>query len=181
MYFDSAYKYIIGVQNSATDVKFALTISGGEDVELALLNGDKNHINNVDSPTLDNSRRWYFTLSGTDLSNLSLNVVVTGSDETGSLFFDDLVKYNNNDIFQDRYGISTESIIEQIKELDTQGEFKYNYSVDAATAIEDPVVGKSFFSSNHVFNNYAISEAVLKSPNEKSDQIKTIVSIVNNR
>lgn len=175
----SEYKYIIGIRNDSASVTFGLNIhKKGQTTNLVtLLNGDTTHIN--ESNNLDSTHTWYFTLSGVDLSNLVIEVTTKGTDSNGLLMFDDLLKYVDNPLFEDNYNISVDDILSEIRLYDTDGVFKYNVAVDPDTKIDDPIIGKSFFSEKHIFNKYAISEAVLRPPTEKSQA--NIISIINNR
>ena len=174
----SDYKYIIGIRNDATDVTFGLNIHNkGQTTNLVeLLNGE-NTLN--ENNNLDSSHTWYFKLEGNNLETLELTITTKGTDSNGLLMFDNLLKYVDNPIFEENYNISVGDIIKEIKVYDTEGIFKYNVQVDEATKIDDPVIGKSFFSEKHIFNKYAISEALLKPPKEKSSP--NIISIINNR
>lgn len=171
----NGFKYLLGINNNANKVTFNISIT--------TKTGTKNllqPLNNTNS-SLGSEHLWYFILSGDDLSDLKLNVTTEGTDDNGMLVFDDLVKYQDNDLFLDRYNISVNDILAFIKNYDSHTQFKYNYIVDEATKIEDPVVGKSFFSEKHIFNNYAIPEALLKPPVDRTLQNESIISIINNR
>lgn len=171
----NGFKYLIGINNSAIKVNFNLKITTKR--------GTTNLVDplNSDNKSLGTEHPWYFILSGEDLSDLVLTVTTEGVDENGMLVFDDLIKYQDNELFLNRYNLSVEDILAFIKHYSGHTQFKYNYVVDEATKIDDPIVGKSFFSNNHIFNSYAISEALLKPPVDRSLQNESIISIINNR
>ena len=174
----SGYKYIIGVTNSAASpVTFGMKITKNDVNLLQLLNGDDAQNNSND---LDSSHPWYFKLEGEDLTGLKLEITVKNSDPSGQIVFDDLLKYVDNDSFQANYDITVQDILDKIKTYYSYEKFKYNYIVDPATAILDPIEGNSFFEENHIFNSYAIAEGLLKPPATRSTN-DTIISIINNR
>ena len=105
----------------------------------------------------------------------------TEIDPEGEIILNDLFKYTDNTLFEERYGISAQDIIDEINNLDKDKQFKYNYTVSEESKIEDPLLGKAFFENYHIFNKYAISEAILKAPLDKTVKNPSIISIINNR
>ena len=167
----NGYKYILGVKNPSTLATFKITISD-KNVTCKLLNSDDEYLG---------EGTWYYSIEGSDLSNMTLSLSIVGNDAESYLTFEDLLKYEDNTLFEERYGISSDTIWEAIKVYDKGNNFKYNYTVDENTRIDDPLEGKTFFYSQHIFNKYALSEALLKAPVDRTTKNPSIISIINNR
>ena len=168
----SKYKYILGVKNPSISASFKLSIPN-ENIVCKLLNSDDEY---------PGEGTWYYSIEGADLSNITLSLSIKGTDAESYLTFEDLLKYEDNTLFEERYGISSADVWTSIKKTYDKGNnFKYNYIVDENTKIEDPLEGKTFFYSQHIFNKYALSEALLKAPVERTTKNPSIISIINNR
>ena len=75
------------------------------------------------------------------------------------------------------YGFDYEKIEERLKELDKENKFKYDNRVDKTLAIEDPLVAKTLFDTEHILNPFTISKAELRI----SDATTSSIDIIQNR
>ena len=66
----------------------------------------------------------------------------------------DIFKYNENPIFGGEFN----TVLEKIKALDTDEQFNYMFKPSANDLIENPLEPKSFWNSNHVYNDFIIPQ-----------------------
>nr|DAG27812.1 MAG TPA: Baseplate wedge protein [Caudoviricetes sp.] len=170
----SDFDYLLGVNNNGKGVRFKLQIKHGNTVVSELLNGNEDEFLGSEHP-------WYYKIHGNDLTNLTMIITTDSVDETGLILFDDLLKYQDNKIFEQNYGLTVDTILEDMQSYRGHDKFKYNYNIPETLKIEDPILGKTFFNENHIFSKYALAEAVLKPPVERDSKNNSIISIVNNR
>lgn len=97
--------------------------------------------------------------------------------ETDYFVIDTLFKYKDNLVFKEKYGYTSDEMIEFVKQLDIEGKFKYNYVVDPALQIRDPLEAKKFFDENHIFKQFTIAKAETR----MSDSTGSSINIINNR
>lgn len=171
------YKYVLGITNTSTidnPTKFTLTLldKNKKPITYVCLNKDTNEYG-PEHP-------WYFSFEGQ--TGITLQISVDNDKNPDAfLMFDDLIKYQDNEDFINNYEISFQDIINTIHTYSYASDFKYNYQVPEEYKIKDPLVGRTFFNDKHIFNKYAISEALLKNPSLKSSRTTSIISIINNR
>lgn len=171
------YKYVLGITNTSTinnPTKFTLT----------LLDKNKKPISfvclNKDVTEYGPEHPWYFSFEGQ--TGITLQITIDNDNNPdGLLMFDNLIKYQDNKDFKYKYDISFQDIIDTIHTYPYASDFKYNYQVPEEYRIKDPLVGKTFFNTRHIFNKYAIPEALLRTPSPKSLSTTSIISIINNR
>ena len=97
--------------------------------------------------------------------------------ETDQLIIEPLFKYKPNNTFKDKYNILFNTLQDRIAELDDDGVFNYVYKVPSNELIENPLLAKSFFDQNHIFNRFTLPMADLYMSNDTQSKI----SLINNR
>lgn len=158
------YEYLLGITNNSATGTFSISNQLGP---LDCLNSTE-----TEYPI----GSYYFKINS---DTTSLIFKTSANIEGDFLTIQHLVKYSPNELFVDNYGITQEDIEEQILVYDKDGLFKYNYQVDPATKIDDPLVAKSFFEENHICNAYTIGNAQLRMSNINS--LDSSISVINNR
>ena len=97
--------------------------------------------------------------------------------ETDQLIIEPLFKYKPNTTFKDKYNILFNTLQNRIAKLDDDGVFNYIYKVPSNELIENPLLAKSFFDQNHIFNRFTLPMADLYMSNDTQSKI----SLINNR
>lgn len=161
------YSYMLGIVNNSAQSK-------GYTFSISDQNGPLHCLNNA-GPNYPNGS-YYFTL---DSTSTQLTFTTSTNSPEDFLTIQHLVKYTPNELFEERYGITSSDIEQQILVYDTEGLFKYNYQVDPATRIDDPLEAKTFFEENHICNSYTIGNAQLRMADVNS--LDSSISIINNR
>ena len=170
----TGYNYIMGIINNSTTSKFKISNQNGP---LHCLTGD-------DSNGYGQGN-YYFMIDNMDSSTATNQLIfeTTVNDLESFVIIEHLVKCTPNNLFEERYGITAETIENLIPQYDKdengKGLFKYNYKVDSATMIEDPLIAKTFFEENHVCNGYTIGKAQLRMSNVNASDSSIV--IINNR
>jgi hypothetical protein len=115
-----------------------------------------------------------------DNAVLRIDYKTTG--DSPVLRIDPMFRYLERDIFgaddeTPKYGITTDEILETVKDLDKPNKFDYTHLPESEKSISDPLDPVSMFSSNHVYNKFTIARATIDT-REPSD---ASVEFVNNR
>lgn len=176
---ESGYFYILPVQSNSLKGTFELTLESAyesDDIPYTLHDFDVEYGNGT----------YYFILpiteSGTPLS-IKLSILTEDKDAVITLM--PFVKYKEEVLFEDKYNISVTDIINKMKHFDKENKFRYNYIVPEDKLISDPLMGKTFFNSNHICNKFTIPKANLDTT-RTTDGIKPLpnnseIIIVSNR
>lgn len=104
-----------------------------------------------------------------------LNILITITNEETenpdfNIVFENIFKCKYRDIFgikkndgkyeiHPKYGVTTEILLDKIKELDIDHHFKYNHIPDNDCLIDDPLNPIDVFNINHVYNKFSIAKA----------------------
>lgn len=185
---ETGFRYILGIRNTSASRKFwLLDSSTSTSTYIDCLNTTTNSENQNKEGIGLAKGKYYFMIdnlateeSTHELS--SITIQIDGSDETGFLEFDNLVKCVENEVFEENYGISPSIIEGQIPLYDYNGRFKYNYQVPGDKLIEDPLEAKKFFNENHVCNGYTIGHTNLLVPSDSNANSKaSSIDVINNR
>ena len=122
------------------------------------------------------------------MDNLTINA--TNSDQTNDIhiMFELLFKYSYRSIFggnvkdgeleyTPKYQVTTEMLLNKIREIDVPGKFKYTHIPSIDVEIKDPLDPISMFNENHVYNQFTIARAELDS----AKPYDASYDVVNNR
>ena len=169
---DTNGSYILSIQNTS------------ELATLQVLYNDRTPLDSLNGGTsLLSNGTYYIKLKNSvsaPITSITFKCNVTNVDDLseGECFIiDKLFKYTDNELFEEKYGYSSDDMISLVQALDFENKFKYNYVVDEALQIKDPLVAKTFFDTNHVFNPYTIGKAETR----MSDATDASINIINNR
>lgn len=157
--------YILSVYNYSESQTFSITAQGASIECLSSPQGAKG--------------RYYYKLSVTQKTFKMIFTKVDATvvpEATDVLIINSLFKFSPNNDFEGPYNIKHQQILDDIEVLDIENKFKYNYIVDEATRIDDPLESKKFFDANHIFNQNTVPLAELL-----LDSTGSYIHIVNNR
>ena len=188
--------HIIKIENTSDVAQFTLSLKSPEDLSYTPQSklGDKT--NSQDSSFVygygthyfkidqgDSSLFLYLEFSG-DSDNIPVSDVLiiypTVRGTLNTLLFpsdsDDDPKYeylfhNSSDEY------NSEIIWSKITDLDLKSKFNYANIVSDEVLIEDPLLSKSFFDTNHIYNDFTLSKAEIR----LSKATGSSIQIVNNR
>ena len=119
--------------------------------------------------------KYYYKFDTPGSVSLKFTFTESTKDVTTSVY--PLFNYKVNEVLKDRYGFDYEIIEGRLKELDKENKFKYDNRVDKTLAIEDPLVAKTLFDTEHILNPFTISKAELRI----SDATTSSIDIIQNR
>ena len=153
------YSAILPIRNISDNIKFKLK-------EATAINSDE---------TFYGNGIYYFRL---DPNVEKFTLVYTDTPDTlDQITFEPIVKFKDNDIFKNKYGIDNQTILDRIKELDINNKFNYIYNVPTNDLIADPLESKTFFNIGHIFNDYTLPMADLY----MSETSQSSINLINNR
>ena len=192
--------HIIKIENTSDVAQFTLSLGSSEDVSYTPQSklGDKT--NSQDSSFMygygthyfkidqdDDSLFLYLEFSG-DSNNIPVSDVLiiypTVRGTLNTLLFSSEQALDSGDSPKYEYlfhnasdEYNSEIIWSKITDLDLKSKFNYANIVSDEVLIEDPLISKSFFDTNHIYNNFTLSKAEIK----LSKATGSSTQIVNNR
>lgn len=192
--------HIIKIENISDVAQFTLSLGSSEDVSYTPQSklGDKT--NSQDSSFMygygthyfkidqdDDSLFLYLEFSG-DSNNIPVSDVLiiypTVRGTLNTLLFSSEQALDSGDYPKYEYlfhnasdEYNSEIIWSKITDLDLKSKFNYANIVSDEVLIEDPLISKSFFDTNHIYNNFTLSKAEIK----LSKATGSSTQIVNNR
>lgn len=167
------YFYILPIQNNSLSAKFKVKTNSLKESVYTIHQFDTEYQNGV----------YYFVLPTEE--DINITITITNTDKNAVVSLLPFVKYRDEKLFEQKYGITVPQIINKMKHFDKENKFRYNYIVPDGKLIIDPLTGKEFFNSNHICNQFTIAQANLNS-SRTNDGVKALpnnseVVIVSNR
>ena len=159
---DEDYFYILPIQNNSLIGKFMLKVLNTDIPEYSYT------IHDFD--TEYGNGTYYFVLPSVESANIEVDIKIG---DNSKLTLMPLIKYKEEPLFEDKYGITVTNIITRMQHFDKENKFRYNYVVPEDKLIMDPLLGKSFFNTNHIYNKFTIAKANLDTT-RTTDGIKPI-------
>ena len=102
------------------------------------------------------SGTYYLYMQLTDINTHKLKPVISEHEDTCTLSITNCYKYTFPDGMSEDY---CKKIYDLIVTLDNEKHsFDYTYEVDEDENIENPLAAKSFFKTNHIYNNFTICQ-----------------------
>lgn len=160
---DGQYKYILSIENPSDKMKIRLwakkKVDGEVDEEFEKLycmcHGED----------IVGTGRHYYKLP---VDTIELRVgVVSGHapDVDSTVLVHPLFKYNERDMFNEgkgpKYSITTTDLETKIWDMDKVKKFDYTHIPSDDVLIKDPLNPQSLFDTNHVYNKFTLSKAML--------------------
>ena len=173
-------KYILGLRATSSLIESLTAESLSEDLTLTPL------FNNITYSPENGYAATYYKVEVNSASgsetykefDITITASYTSTPESDAfIYVEPLYQYderNSDNSFETLYGLSDSDILGEVQRLDYESRFAYNYKVDTAEEIVDPLKASSFFDINHVYNKYTIGKAELRTDGSTDASIQFV-------
>ena len=168
----SSHKYILPftITDEITSLKISCSNHDGDVEEIAC----KCH-----GETIFEGKDKHFLEIPNDTEKIIINYN-NSNDRNVAVVFDNLFKYKDRKIFSEnsaKYGITTDTLEDNIRNMDVPKMFNYTHIPSDDIRIDDPLEPTSMFNSNHVYNRFTLPRAELR----RFEPYDASIVFVNNR
>jgi hypothetical protein len=177
MSLDKSYYHILPIELITDDLEVEIYLSSGN----SITNSNPQSCKCCGTQTLTTAGKHFIQIPN-DTKTMQISYKNKSDKSDSAIRFYNMFKYKHRDLFgndvcEAKYGIDTTDVEGMIKTLDVPCVFDYCHRASGNSLINDPLDPVSVFNENHVFHNFAIPRAELRT----AKPFTTTIDFVNTR